>query len=191
MCIRDRPNSILILDRFFTSFFLQVELRTHNIDYVIRARDDFAKRILGRKSDVILNLDKPERSSYNYGGCYDEIPNEIKVRVVKSSIKRDGYRSAHLYIITSLIDDKKYLKKDIEKKACKWHWKNKNIYIADGTILSMEDTSQNRDEYPLSYAKGKQLGQPKLRLLGLFGLSSGALVDAELGKYIGLSLIHI
>jgi len=45
---RVKPGSILVLDRFFTSPHMQSTFKTKGIDYVIRSRDKFAKKVLGR-----------------------------------------------------------------------------------------------------------------------------------------------
>ena len=73
----------------------------------------------------------------------------------------------------------------LEDKSSQWKWNNRNIYLIDGTVLQLEDTKKNTEKYPVSKYNGKQLGQPKLRLLGVFGHSTGALIDAEISSYSG------
>jgi hypothetical protein len=111
---RIKPGSVLVLDRFFTSFFLQNMFLKSQIDYVIRARDKFAKKNLGRKKDKIINLPNPGGSNYPSYNTKNA-PQSIKVRLIKSSIKRKGFRTATLFILTSLLDHKKYSKEDLEQ----------------------------------------------------------------------------
>ena len=97
-------NTILILDRFFTNYYLRREVREHGLDYVIRARDNNAKKILKRKTDVTINELPPEKST----GVTS------KVRYIKSTIKRKGFRVAKIFIVTSLLEENGYLKEEVE-----------------------------------------------------------------------------
>lgn len=114
MLSRIKPRSVLILDRFFTSYFLQNQFLDSKIDYVIRGRDNFVKKNLGRRQDKIVELKSPSLSKYpSYKGKIYR--KAIKVRFIKSSIKREGFRAATIYIMTSFLDQQKYSKFDIEK----------------------------------------------------------------------------
>lgn len=106
---RVEKNSILVLDRFFTSLHLQDLFKSKGIDYVIRSRDKFAKKYLGNKKDIIIDhkMKTPKKNSiYSKSKSSD-----IKVRLIKSSLERKGFRPVDLFIITSLL---KASKKDIE-----------------------------------------------------------------------------
>ena len=59
------------------------------------------------------------------------------------------------------------------------------IKIADGTTVSMPDTPANQKAYPQQSAQKKGLGFPILRLVGLIGLSCGAVLDVAMGPYQG------
>lgn len=59
------------------------------------------------------------------------------------------------------------------------------IKIADGTTLSMPDTPANQKAYPQQAAQKKGLGFPILRLVGLIGLSCGAVLDVAMAPYHG------
>jgi hypothetical protein len=59
------------------------------------------------------------------------------------------------------------------------------IKIADGTTLSMPDTPANQKAYPQQVAQKKGLGFPILRLVGLIGLSCGAVLDVAMAPYHG------
>ena len=114
MLIRIKPQSVLVLDRFFTCFFLQSLFLKSKRNYVIRGRDNFVRKNLGRKHDKIIKIKQPTLSKYpSYKG--HDYPKEINVRLIKSSIKRKGFRTATIYIMTSFLDQKKYTKLDIEK----------------------------------------------------------------------------
>jgi hypothetical protein len=59
------------------------------------------------------------------------------------------------------------------------------IKIADGTTVSMPDTPANQKTYPQQRGQKPGLGFPLMRLVGLIGLSSGAVLDVALGPYRG------
>lgn len=113
MVPRIEKGSILILDRYFTNFFLQGLLINSDLNYVIRARDEFAKKTLGESNDKIVTMAKPRGKNDLYD--VENAAEKITVRVIRGSIDRPGFRPVVIYIITSLIDKKKYSKADIEK----------------------------------------------------------------------------
>jgi hypothetical protein len=66
-----------------------------------------------------------------------------------------------------------------------WRWKEKTIYLIDGTTLTMPDTEENQAQYPQQGGQKAELGFPICRLLGVMSLSSGAIMDAALGRFKG------
>lgn len=99
-------GSVLILDRFFTSPSMQVILQCYGIEYVIRGRDDFCRKLIGRRSDYVVHFDKklPEKTSIYFGIEHEE---KVKFRIIKSRYKREGFRDKEFYIITSLFKEKR------------------------------------------------------------------------------------
>jgi hypothetical protein len=61
-----------------------------------------------------------------------------------------------------------------------WHgWRPK---VVDGTTLSMPDTPQNQSAYPQSRSQKPGCGFPLLKMVGLFSLSTGALLGYAKGN---------
>jgi hypothetical protein len=56
-------------------------------------------------------------------------------------------------------------------------WRGRRIYIVDGSMISLADTPDNQKKYPQQKSQKKGCGFPALRLVVLFSLASGALVD--------------
>lgn len=56
-------------------------------------------------------------------------------------------------------------------------WMGRNVRIVDGTSVSMPDTPENRKEYPQPSGQKKGCGFPVARILAVFSLASGALVN--------------
>ena len=66
-----------------------------------------------------------------------------------------------------------------------WRWKEKSIYLIDGTTMTMPDTQDNQARYPQQGGQKAGLGFPICRLLGVVSLSSGAIIDANVGRFNG------
>jgi len=149
MVARLKKGSILVLDRFFTSYQLQALMRDQSIDYVIRARDKSTKKILGRSKDKVMKIKNEKRGSANYF-LYEQAPDYLKIRYLKSSIKRPGFRTAHIYILTNLFIEDGFSKQDIEKIYLK-RWavevdiRHLKITL-EGSILRSKTPSQSRKE---------------------------------------------
>lgn len=56
-------------------------------------------------------------------------------------------------------------------------WLGRHVRIVDGTTVSMPDTQENQDKYPQPSSQKAGCGFPQMRLVGLFSLASGALLD--------------
>lgn len=66
-----------------------------------------------------------------------------------------------------------------------WMWKGRRVKIADGTTVTMPDTDANQAEYPQPDGQKPGLGFPMIRMVVLFCLATGALLDAAVGAYSG------
>lgn len=66
-----------------------------------------------------------------------------------------------------------------------WTWQGRPVRLVDGTTVAMADTSENQAAFPQPTAQKPGLGFPISRLLGLFCLSSGAVLDAATCAYHG------
>jgi hypothetical protein len=66
-----------------------------------------------------------------------------------------------------------------------WCWRGRDVKVVDGTTLSMPDTPANQKAYPQPGSQRPGLGFPQVRLVALFALATGALLDAALGPHKG------
>ena len=66
-----------------------------------------------------------------------------------------------------------------------WLWKNRNVYMFDGTTISMPDTPSNQKAYPQSNKQTPGVGFPLARVAGIFSLSCGAILDLAVAGYAG------
>ncbi len=66
-----------------------------------------------------------------------------------------------------------------------WHWHGRRVRICDGTTVSGPDTGANQAAYPQPRTQKRGLGFPILRLLVIFSLSAGTVLDAAVNPYVG------
>ncbi|QEG22785.1 IS4 family transposase [Mariniblastus fucicola] len=66
-----------------------------------------------------------------------------------------------------------------------WRWKGLRVVVADGATVTMADTAENQKEYPQVGAQKPGCGFPIIRVLVLFALSTGVVLETALGKYQG------
>lgn len=67
----------------------------------------------------------------------------------------------------------------------RWFWHGRHVKIVDGSTLSMPDTPDNQQHYPQIDAQQPGIGFPILRLVVVFSLAVGSVVDAAVGPYKG------
>jgi hypothetical protein len=69
----------------------------------------------------------------------------------------------------------------VEAQGEPWRWKQRRVRVADGTGVSMPDTPSNQRAWPQSSRSKPGCSFPVMRLVGLFGLATGALIDIAYG----------
>jgi hypothetical protein len=66
-----------------------------------------------------------------------------------------------------------------------WKWNGRNVFIADGSHVSMPDTPPNQASYPQPQAQRPGIGFPLARLAVLLSLATGACHDLAMAPYAG------
>jgi hypothetical protein len=66
-----------------------------------------------------------------------------------------------------------------------WKWNGRNVFIADGTHVSMPDTPENQKAYPQPVVQQEGIGFPLARLAMLLSLATGACHDLAIASYAG------
>jgi Transposase DDE domain len=67
----------------------------------------------------------------------------------------------------------------------RWLWKQRRVQVADGTTVNTPDTPANQRVYPQTDGQKPGLGFPIIRLVVLFCLATGAVLEAALAPYRG------
>jgi hypothetical protein len=74
----------------------------------------------------------------------------------------------------------------IEDEAPKeWFWKGRRVRVADGAAITMPDTPENQAEYPQPKSQRPGCGFPIARIVVIFSLAVGTVLEAAIGKYQG------
>lgn len=66
-----------------------------------------------------------------------------------------------------------------------WLWRQHRVLDVDGTTITMADTPENQAAYPQQPGQKKGCGFPILRLVVVFSLATGTVLEAALGRYKG------
>lgn len=66
-----------------------------------------------------------------------------------------------------------------------WHWLGRVVKVVDGSTVSMPDTPENQREYPQQSAQAQGVGFPIARIVVVFSLAVGAVMDMAIGPYRG------
>jgi hypothetical protein len=72
-----------------------------------------------------------------------------------------------------------------DRAPAPWRWNGRTLKVVDGTTLSMPDTPANQKAFPQHTAQKAGVGFPIARMVVLFSLAVGTVLDAALGRYQG------
>lgn len=66
-----------------------------------------------------------------------------------------------------------------------WRWCGRRVKVVDGSTVSMPDTCANQKEYPQIPGQRPGVGFPIARLVVVFCLATGVVLEAAIGRYQG------
>jgi hypothetical protein len=66
-----------------------------------------------------------------------------------------------------------------------WKWNGRNVFVADGSHVSMPDTPENQVAYPQPVVQQEGIGFPLARVAVLLSLATGACHDLAIAPYAG------
>lgn len=80
----------------------------------------------------------------------------------------------------------RYLGQQIDQQLPdEWRWHGRRVRLVDGTTVTMPDTPENQAAYPQQRGQKEGLGFPICRVVGITCLTSGALLNASVGRFNG------
>jgi putative transposase len=102
------PNTILLADRYYASFWLLALGEMKQIDLVARVHHlrkvDFRKGLKQGYLDQLVAYHKPQRPKWMDLDEYEKYPAFILVRHLKYKVEQKGFRTREITLATSLID---------------------------------------------------------------------------------------
>lgn len=72
-----------------------------------------------------------------------------------------------------------------EPSPTEWRWNGRRVCLIDGTTVTMPDTEDNQTHFPKHRGQKAGLGFPICRIVGVTSLSTGALLNAAIGRFNG------
>jgi hypothetical protein len=72
-----------------------------------------------------------------------------------------------------------------EELPTDWLWLGRRVVAPDGSTLTMADTEANQAEYPQQASQTPGCGFPIVRIVVVFSLAVGTVLEAAIGKYQG------
>jgi len=66
-----------------------------------------------------------------------------------------------------------------------WLWHGRKVCVVDGSTVTMPDTPENQAAYPQQNTQKPGCGFPIARILVIFSLAAGTVLEAAIGKYQG------
>lgn len=66
-----------------------------------------------------------------------------------------------------------------------WRWQGHRVLNVDGSTITMPDTEANQAEYPQQPGQARGCGFPIARIVVVFSLTVGTVLNAAIGKYQG------
>lgn len=72
-----------------------------------------------------------------------------------------------------------------QRAPAPWRWNNYTLKVVDGSTVSMPDSPANQKAFPQARTQKAGVGFPIARMVVLFSLAVGTVLDAALGRYQG------
>ena len=66
-----------------------------------------------------------------------------------------------------------------------WLWHGRKVRVVDGATITMPDTAKNQAAYPQPRSQKPGCGFPIARILVIFSLATGTVLESAIGKYKG------
>ena len=117
-----------------------------------KSLNEAVSRILANR--VVTGLPACSASSSSYSDARSRFPLPVMMRMAKE--------------VGRIVHD---------NAADAWHWRGREVFLADGTGLSMPETPENQLAFPRIKTVAPGLGFPTMRAVALISLSTGAVVD--------------
>jgi hypothetical protein len=123
-----KPHEIVLGDRLFDAYRDMALLRQRGVDSVFGKKQsrnvDFrCGRRLGRNDHIVVWKRPPyDKTRFESRAEWESLPEEMEVREVRVTVRRKGYKSRSVVIVTTLLDAAVYSSQDLtDLFAERWH----------------------------------------------------------------------
>jgi hypothetical protein len=110
-------GDVLVADRCYDCYLLLALLMGRGADGCFRLnvkrQPSFGQGTRLGEDDFLLTWAKPSRPKTIDRQTWDALPDEITVRVLRWRVKRRGYRTKEVYLVTTLTDAEAFSKEDV------------------------------------------------------------------------------
>jgi hypothetical protein len=154
-----------------------------------RANVVFRRRVYDPLTTLLAFLSQAVASKES--SCEDAVSRVLAERVGNNqkacSTDTSSYCKARARLPEQMISDlARETGQDATRQALpKWLWKGRQVKIVDGSTVEMPDTAENQAEYPQSRSQKPGLGFPMMRIVALFSLAVGTVVECAIGPCRG------
>jgi len=151
---------------------------------ILKLSTNSRNRIYTPKATLSMFLSQ----AMNQDSSCQNMVNKMALRKEKDiCISTSAYCKARGRLSTTVISDmtKELAIKDEERVHSKWKFRGRNIYMIDGTTIIMPDTLSNQEAYPQPKYQKEGLGFPISRLVGIISLTTGSIIDVNIGTFSG------
>jgi len=124
----------------------------------------------------------------NEDGSCQNVVNKLGLNRDKDiCISTSAYCQARIRLSVITISNiaKEIARVDEDRIDSKWQFRGRNVYLVDGTTITMADTVANQKAYPQPKSQKEGLGFPICRLVGIISLTTGSIIDVKVGTYGG------
>lgn len=102
------PKDIIVCDSYYSVYYIFAILSERKLDLVFRAHlgrhYSFLKIKQFTKNDYLIVIERPERPDWMTQEHYERLPEELTLRVCKVNLKKKGFRSKTVIVLTTLVD---------------------------------------------------------------------------------------
>ena len=169
------------------------ELKNADLNFIEKfvSKEDIIELDNNNKSPIYTpqkTLSMFVSQAINQDGSCQNVVDKLALNIEKDiCISTSGYCKARsrLSLVSIKNMTKDIGKKDEKRIDIKLKFRGRNVYLVDGTTITMADTKANQKEYPQPSFQKEGLGFPICRLVGIISLATGSIIDINVGTYGG------
>jgi hypothetical protein len=111
------PQTILLADRYYCSYFLLAMALLGQRDFVVRLHQrrkvDLSKTQRLGPDDHLVVWTRPPMPEWMDLASYEQIPETMSLRLIQVQVQEPGFRVESLWVVTTLTDARKYPREEI------------------------------------------------------------------------------